>query len=143
MLMASGGVVILLSSIYAILGTVMGTCTMGSADGLVIGGLVAAMGYSIGMGLLIAPPPNKRGWFLLLPVIGAVAYQAYLAGSFFIAYHLHSLSACDWKEGSPGFDPDGREPWLTALWVGISALGLVGFARAWLRGRKSGRVCRV
>jgi hypothetical protein len=137
---AFGGVVMLLSSVNAILGSVMGTCTMGAADELVAGVLVAAMGSSIGMGLLIARPPNKRGWFLLLPVIGAVAYQVYLAGSFFIAYHLHSLSACDWKEGSPGFEPDGREPWLTALWVGVSALSLVGFALAWLRGQKSGRI---
>jgi hypothetical protein len=92
------------------------------------------------MVLLIARPPNAFGWILLSPVIAVVAYQAYLASSFFIAYHVHSRSACAWKQGVPEFDVDGREPWLTALWVGVSAFGLAGFTLAWLRGQRLRRV---
>lgn len=125
----------LFASLYALLGTSMGTCTMGSADGLELGGLGSAIGYAIGVPLLIARPPSARGWLWLAPVVALVACQTYLASSFFVAVHVHGLSACAWKEGIPEFEPDGRETWLTWLWVCVSAFGLLGLAAAWARGR--------
>jgi len=131
-----GGVLMLCSSLFALLSTVTGTCTQGSADELEIGGLVCALGYAIGEGLLVARPPRRSTWFFLSPVLIAVGYQTYLAVSFFVAYHVHGLSACAWKESIPEFEADGREPFLTALWLGVSAFGLVGLAYAWYRGEQ-------
>jgi hypothetical protein len=139
MLAAFGGILLLLSSLNAILGTVVGTCTMDSADDLVIALLMSAIVCTVGVACLIARPPSTRGWVLLSPVIGALAYQTYLACSFFIAYHVHSVSACTWMKGTE-YEADGREPWLTVLWLGASVLVWAGLAAAWFRGHKSRRV---
>jgi hypothetical protein len=137
MITAAGGTLILLGSLFAILGTIAGTCTMGSADELEIGGLVAAVAYVIGTPLIVWKPPKGVGWLLLSPAIAAMAYEAQLAISFFIAYHVHALSACAWKEGIAEYERDGREEYLTALWIGVSAFGIIGLLCAAARARIS------
>jgi hypothetical protein len=133
---ACGGIVMLIACAYALLSTVMGTCTQGSADDLEIGALACALGYILGVGLLLARPPSRFEWLLLSPVMIAIAYQAFFGASFFIAYHLHGSSACAWKEGVREYPPDGRESFLTAIWVGVPLLGLLGMAAAGFRGSR-------
>jgi hypothetical protein len=132
-----GGLLMLLTSLWATLGMFVGTCTQGSADEIVAGAFYGVIGYSIGIGLLVARPPTGRGWLWLMPVVVVVAYQAYLAGSFFVAYQVHGLPACAWKLGDPDFGmADGGEPWLTWLWIGVPAFAFAGLAMAWFRSER-------
>jgi hypothetical protein len=130
------GVILLHITIFlTLLGTVVGTCTMGSADELHAGCFVGSVGYSVAIALLIARPLPWRAWLLLVPAVIALCYQLYWAVGFFVAYHFNGTSACAWKEQIATFDMDGREPLLTAWWLGMSVLSLAGLLWAWQRSR--------
>jgi hypothetical protein len=131
----TASVILLISCFWAYLATSLGTCTQGSADGLLQGGVESGIGYAAAIFLLVTRPPRDFQWLFLIPAIIAMGYEAYLAIDFSAAHYLHGLSACAWKEGIPEFEKDGREPLITAVWLGVPILGFGGLAVAWFRGR--------
>ena len=128
-----GSILFYFSTLNALLATVVGTCTMGSADEAFAGGFISLIGYIAGIFLLITRPPQNIGWILLIPGIIALAYLTYWATAFFVAYYFHGSSFCAWRESEPSFNFDGRESTICTVWMGMLIFVFGGLTYAWAR----------
>jgi hypothetical protein len=130
---ALGALLVYFAAIFAVLATSMTTCTMGAADSLLVGAIFSVPLYFLGFDLLILRPMQKAGWFSMVPALFAIAYQTFWTIRFFIAYSFFSTPVCDLITGYGPFNYDGREKEFIAIWMGMSALSIVGMVWAWIR----------
>ncbi|WP_439501989.1 hypothetical protein [Aminobacter ciceronei] len=119
---AAAIVLIWLGAANAILAMTVETCTGGSADSL-MGGLYTFVLYAVGLAILIWRRPGWLAYIALVPPLLVAVWHSYYAVLFGLGYWLDGASACSIMPvgfSNPGLD--GREPFMTVLWGGLSLL---------------------
>lgn len=126
-------ILIWLGAANAILSMTIETCNGGSADSL-MGGIYTLVFYAIGIAILIYQRPGRMAFLsLLLPLLVAI-WHTYYALLFGVGYWLHGSSACSvMPVVFPNPHMDGREPFMTVLWGGLSLLIWIGIAASFFR----------
>lgn len=126
-------VLIWLGAANAILSMTIETCTGGSADSL-MGGIYTFVLYAVGVAILRYRRPRPGAYLYLVPPLLVAIWHTYYAVLFGFEYWLHGSSACSvMPVVFPNPHMDGREPFMTALWGGLSLLIWVGIAASFFR----------
>ncbi len=126
-------VLIWLGALNAILAMTVETCTGGSADSL-MGGIYTLVFYMLGIAILFYRRPRRLVYISLVPPLLVAIWHTKYAVLFGVGYWLYDISACSIMPiafANPGMD--GREPFLTVLWGGLSLLIWVGVVGSFFR----------
>ncbi|MGF7007696.1 hypothetical protein [Aminobacter sp. BE322] len=131
-------VLIWLGASNAFLAMTVETCTGGSADSL-MGGIYTLVLYAVGLILLFYRRPGRLVYLSLVPPLLVAAWHTKYAVLFGVGYWLFDMSACSvMPVGFPNPGMDGREPFMTVLWGGLSLLIWIGVAACLYRARGTG-----
>ncbi len=137
----TGYVLIYLGALNGYLATHVETCTMGAADSLA-GGIYTAALYGVGLILLWFGKRPRWALLALLPISWLLGSQAIFAVRLTVGYLMDGTSACATMFGPP-WESDGREPFFSALWLGMYAVLIAGFIAIWWAGPRERHIPTV
>jgi hypothetical protein len=116
-----------IAALDGLLATQLGTCTMGSADSLVVG--TASLPLAVaGFALLAHAPLSRAVLATLAPATAAFGYLAWWSVVFAFDVVARDAAACDVVMGVGPYPHDGRELALVAAYLVTSAVVVAGAA---------------
>lgn len=133
MLAFTGFAFLYLAALNGILPFNLGTCTQGSADGL-LGGIISLALYLLGALCLVIARPVRWTYVAIVPPLPLFAWQLQFTVRLTYGYLFQAQSACQVMHDLP-YEFDGREPFFIGLWWAMCLVAMVGVAIAAYRGR--------
>jgi len=128
----AGFTILYLAAFNSVLAFTLGTCTQGSADGL-MGGVISLALYLVSAICLLFARQTRLAFLVIVPPLPFIARQ--IQFTFRLAYgHLVlGQSACEVIHTAP-YEMDGRENFYIGLWVATCIAALCVVALAFYRG---------